>query len=604
MEKNQNIVSDVLTALRQLEPDVVRRNEYMNKRDRYVYGQGLWEDLDIEGWFAEYNYLQRVVDIHTAQLMGRPYNVYSYYNKKDLSVYEDNPEEMKLAELENKKLKANADLRKKVLDGIRRDNGQEAMDKNGARIGSVYGETWYKQWADWKDKQVRRVLIESPQNLYVGWQNDNFREFDFVAHVHQISVDSAYRLYRDKLPEGELFLTSKEGDPLGAVANNKTNDPIDQMSGSNGKEGETDRQMVTVIDLVGYLPEWGANGDKAIKKVKRGDEDRVAIVIVGGHVVQTETREKYLPKFYRAANRVQPRRAFGASDLPQSALDINKEIVQLEADARRWMEKHLYSLIQAKGFTPEGIPRKKARKQQVIAMSPEQSLEEMRISPAPLSELRGLVESKIESFVRVTNIGRVLFDDPSIEANSAQALMTTMKPVIDTVEDKQSRWDQMISEMDTDALYLAAAMIPDLKEAIVEDEGWFLCIEWPSVLRREDSSYQSMWLNRVTQGLISLETYMEKMGDDYSEEIDRLRDEMRDETAAAVMGRQLPMMAQNMLMPQPMIDPAAAAGQAPGQIINPDQNTEMTQPVSVPGSGQPPVSPEGAVAQQLQNSGA
>lgn len=604
MEKNTQIVSDVVTALRALEPDVVRRNEYMNKRDRYVYGTGLWEDLDVEGWFAEYNYLQRVIDIHTAQLMGRPYNVYSYYNKKDLSVYEDNPEEMGLAELENKKLKANADLRKKVLDGIRRDNNQEAMDKSAARVGAVYGEIWYKQWAIWKDKEIKRVLIESPQNLYVGWKDDNFREFDFVAHVHQISVDSAYREYGKKLPEGEMFTESKEGDPLGAVNNNKTSDPLNQLGAGNTKESETDRTMVTVIDLVGYLPKWGANGNSEVKEVKRGEEDRVNIVIVGGHVMQIETREKYLPKFYRIANRVQPRRAFGASDLPQSALDINKEIVQLEADSRRWLEKHLYSLIQAKGFTPEAIPKKKARRQQVIAMSPEQSLEEMRISPAPLTELRGLIEAKTEAFVRVTNIGRVLFDDPSIEANSAQALMTTMKPVIDTVEDKQSRWTAAITEMDTDALYLSAMMMPELKEAIVEDENWFLCVEWPSVLRREDSSYQSMWLNRVTQGLISLETYMEKMGDDYSEEMDRLRDEMRDETSAAVMGRQLPMIAQNMLMPQPMMDPAMDPNAAPSQIINPDQNTEMTQPVSVPGSGQPAVSPEGAVAQQLQNSGA
>ena len=604
MEKETHktqLASDVLTALRSLEPDVVRRNNYMNERDRYVYGDGLWSDLDIEGWFAEYNYLQRVVDIHTAQLMGRPYNVYSYYNKIDLAPYEDNPEELDLKKLENKKLKANADSRKKVLDSIRRDNNQEAMDKNGARSGAVYGETWYKQWADWKEKKIKRVLIESPQNLYVGWKDDNFREFDYVAHVHQISVDSAYRAYGSKLPEGELFTESNQGDPLGAVSNNNTDDPINQMGGST-TESKTDRKMVTVIDLVGYLPKWGANGPSNVKQVDRGKEDRVNIVIVGGHVMQIETREKYLPSFYSSANRVELRRPFGASDLPKTALEINKEIVQLEADARRWMEKHLYSLIQAKGFTPEAIPRKKARAQQVIAMSPEQSLEEMRISPAPLSELRGLIEAKTDAFVRVTNIGRVLFDDPSIEANSAQALMTTMKPVIDTVEDKQSRWDVAIVQMDTDALYLAAEMIPELREAIVEDDSWFLCVEWPSVLRREDSSWQSMWLNRVNAGLISLETYMEKMGDDYSEEMDRLRDEMNDTVAAAVMGRQLPLMAQQVVAPMPMMPPATP--DQGGQIVNPDQNTEMTQPVSQPGTGQPAVSPEGAVAQQLQNSGA
>lgn len=540
MEQNKQLVSDIMASLRALEPDVVRRNEYMNVRDRYVYGTGLFDDLDIEGWFAEHNYLRRVIDIHTAQLMGRPYNVYSYYTKQDLSPYENDEEQLKMAELENKKAKANADLRKKTLDAIRRDNGGYAMDKDGARVGSVYGMTVFKQWADTKGKKVKRVLIESPQSLFIGWTDNNFREYDFCAYVYQISQDKAHRDYGSKLAEGDIFSNSKEGDPLSSVGNNRTDDPLNQLANANAKSPETERQMVTVVDLSGYVKGWKPKGAKGVQEAKRGEEGRISVMVVGGHVVEIETREKFIPKYYIIQNRVTPRRANGESDLSQSALDINKEIVRLEADSMTWADKNLFKLIQAKGFTPEGIPKKKPRKMMVVAMAPEQDLVEMQVSSGTLQEYRALIQAKIESFVRVTNVGRVLFDDPTVSANSNQALLTTMKPVIDIVEDKQSRWAEAIVAMDTDALHLAAEMIPELAECVNDDNSWYLCVEWPSVLRREDAAYQTMWINRFNAGTVSLETYLEKMGDpDTSEEVNRIKDELKDPVTAAIIGHQL-----------------------------------------------------------------
>ena len=99
----------------------------------------------------------------------------------------------------------------------------------------------------------------------------------------------------------------------------------------------------------------------------------------------------------------------------------------------------------------------------------------------------------------------------TINPVSNQALMTTMKGLIDIVEDKQARWTPVLIEMFTEALKLAVYIAPEMKAAINEDD-WFLKIEWPSVLRREDATYQQMWLNLFNAGVISLETYYEKLG--------------------------------------------------------------------------------------------
>lgn len=547
MEESTQIqlVGDIKTALRQLDYDVTIRNEYMNVRDRALYSDGLYHDLDIEDWFAEYNYCHRVVDIHSAQLMGRGFNVYSYYDKSDIpdALTIQDPAQLQAeqskVEVENKLKKANADARKKAIDAIIRDNGGFDLFKRGARQGSAYGNTAYKCWFDTDAKKYVINLIESIHNYRRGWEDTNFRSSDFDSYVYQISVDKANRMYGDKLPAGASFDFSQEGEPfMDAFGGGDTGDPINQNQ-TDIRPKETTRPMVTVIDFTGYRSKWGKSGD-GVGKVDAGKETKFNALIVGGHVVQTITDEKQIPRYYFIPNRVEPRRAWGRSDLPQSALDINKEIIQLMADQRTWADKNLFKLVMAKGFNAASIPKKKARKSQVVAMSQEQSLEEMSTNPQSLQEWERLVSQRMDAFVRLTGVGHVLFDDPSINTSSNQALLTTLKGVIDIVEDKQSRWEPVLQQMFTDALTTSAEFIPAMKAYVVDDTEWYLNVEWPSVLRREDATYQTMWLNLFNAGVISIDTYHQKIGiPDSTEEIERIKDNMKDPTTAAVMAHAL-----------------------------------------------------------------
>jgi hypothetical protein len=95
--------------------------------------------------------------------------------------------------------------------------------------------------------------------------------------------------------------------------------------------------------------------------------------------------------------------------------------------------------------------------------------------------------------------------------------------------------------MFTDALHLAAEFIPGLREALDDDPSWYTRIEWPSILRREDASYQTMWLNLLNRGAVSVETFMQKVlpVPDTGEEMDRITDEMSDPVASAILANQL-----------------------------------------------------------------
>lgn len=555
MNKDLELVSEVKTQLRSLEYDVNLRNEYMNERDRVIYEDGLFEGLEFNDGTDKtlFNYLSRVVDIHTSQLMGRGFQLYSNYNKDDLSSVEmqeapdqpgaegqeqPNPEAAeKLAEAKNKQKQINAETRKKLIDAIIRDNGGLDKFKQGARLGSSYGTTVYKTWWDKAENRYRISLLETPQNYFAGWSDSDFRDRDFDAYVYQISEYQAYKQYGDKLKDGEMFSVSQEGQPIG---NGMTNDPINSVNNSTrGDEKQTGRKMVTVIDVTGSIYGWGIKNSDIVQ-VEKGKETPFNVLIVGDKIVQTITDPDLLPRYWVVSNREVPRRAWGHSDIPKEAIDVNRTLIEVMSTWITLFHKEIAPTYLAKGFASQAnIPRRKRKSTTFIPAQLEQSIELVQQPNNYGPNSNQIISELKDSFVRLTGVGRVMFDDPTINPTSNQALLTTLKGVIDIVEDKQTRWEPVLIDMFTDALRLTAKFIPEARDA-VNEEGWFLYVRWPSVLRREDATYQQMWLNRFNAGTVSVESYLEAMGtDDVSEEVDRLRDDMKDPVRASIIGHTL-----------------------------------------------------------------
>jgi hypothetical protein len=693
------VVAAIYDALKTVESDVARRNEYINNLDNKIYEDGLFQGLEFPNLADKtlYNYLLRTVDIHVSQLMGRGFNIFSNYNKEDSSIVnqqtveeqapqeppqegmegaqppqEEQPQDpeaaTKLADAKNKLKQTNAEIRKRLIDAIIRDNGGDDLWKRGARVGSAYGTTVYKLWLDKDEKKIKISLLESPQNYYAGWSDSNFRERDWNSYVYQISETMAYGKYGDKLGEGETFSTTVEGQPFTSFV---ATDQNLLVNSNTTQDTRTQRPMVTVVDFVGILPGWTLDGE-TFKRVKRGEEKPMCVYIVGKKIVRMYADDKYLPRYYVIRNLEHPRRAWGKSDINEAMIQINQTIIQVMSTWTTLYAKEVSPVYMAKGFEGQAIPKRERLRPTFIPMSPEQDIQLLSPSTAFAGESQQLIQELKDAFMRIAGIPRVMFDDSTINPNSNQALMTTMKGLIDIVEDKRSRWEPALIEMFNDALELSTYIVPEVKSA-VEEEDWFLKIEWPSVLRREDATYQQMWLNLFNAGVISLETYYEKLGfTDSTEEIDRLRDELKDPTTAAVIGRQIGALAQQVILPpeQPkpdvkvnlrgdltpyqeanlatqqgfndgpfpptagpqgqqglaaqenadnadFIEGNAFKGGTPiqrgtdGQPIQDQPNPQLTvdqntgQTASQPGSGQPqPVSPEGAINMNNQRNGA
>jgi len=526
MEYNDVLaVSKIYDGLRTLEYDVTLRNVEMNKRDRYIYEEGVFETLTIPLGHDKtlYNYLPRIVDIHTAQLMGRGFSLYSRFDKEDLSLYtpESDPQgtEKKAAEQRNKVKKMSADARKKAIEAIIRDNGGYAKFKDGARIGSAYGETVFKGfWND--DKKTYEIcLLESPQNYRAFWSNSDFRERDADAYVYQISPASANKLYGSKLAPGEIFTYSTSGNPFDNTGSGDTSDPIDQARNTTYPK-QTQIPMVTVIDYTGILPGYCGDNGK-LKTCESGKETEVSVLVVGRHIVQVITKESDLPKYWNISNRRNPRRAWGASDISESAMQIMATIAEKMSDYVTLTNKSVFPLILAKGYEPGSIPKKKQREMQVVAADLQQSIETVNLPQNFGFEFEKLLVELKQSLVRETGVTRALFEDPTLDANSNQALLTMLKPILDIVEDKQGRWEPVLIDMFMEALRQSTAHNKQLADTLGPEEEWYLYVQWPSVFRKEDNAFQTMWINRLNGGTVSIDTFLEQMGTPDVSEDDR-----------------------------------------------------------------------------------
>lgn len=273
------------------------------------------------------------------------------------------------------------------------------------------------------------------------------------------------------------------------------------------------------------------------------------------------------------------------------------------------------------------MPKPAARTVEYLPLSEGQDIVPLQQGDANGQDFARQMDELKEQFVRETGISRVLFDDPSVTLNSNQALLTSMKPTSDIAEAKKQLWGPVIKKIFEDALDTIALHKPEIQDLVDKDSDWSLKVMWPSVMQKEDPVYQSMLLNRFNTGTMSLQTYLEAQGET-KEEIDRIRDEMNDATTAAILGKQLPMIAQMVVQaatadlqaslaanyPEIFGQQAQQGGQSgppqgqpqqgpAGPVAGPAENVPGTGPISQPGSGAPAVSPQGALATTNQNNG-
>lgn len=586
----KSFISYLIGELGELDTEISERNDVIEERDSYIYGDLLEHSLDIPVGhdFTPVNWLRRSVEIHKIQFMGRPFQVISTYDTKQVEVGDET------AEVENQKEKEYAELRKGVIDDIIRDNGGHAMFMDGAESASATGNFIIKAWYDEDEQKYVLSPVEAVENCYAIWSSDDYRQFDVFAYAYQITKRKAIEKYGCD----ESITTSALGKPFNYLVNGTS-------SPSNSSQ-----QMVTVIEATGKICGYSPNG-KTVKKVEEGKEEPMNVLIIGNEIYRVVGEDKKIPRYYIFPNKKQRRRPWGVSDISDAAININLTYIETLSDWRTVSSKVNFPKFKGFNFGPDTqMPKYKNRSVQILPLADGQDISLLQQGDANQIDFTKQLDEMKEQFVRETGISRVLFDDPSITLNSNQALLTSMKPTSDIAETKKQLWEPIIRQMFTDAIDILGQWRKDVKD--LADGNWNLRVQWPSVMQKEDPVFQNMLLNRFNAGTMSMQSYLEAQGET-KEEIDRIRDEYTDPVTASILGKQTQALAQHILMAAGAQLPItgqqgggspAPSGQPPAQVATPGENVPGAGPMSLPGTGATVASPAGAVAQVAQNAGA
>lgn len=559
-------IAQARAQLSTLSGEIADRNTTIETNDAYVYGDYLRRSIKVPIGhdYTPVNWLRRVCEIHRTQTIGDGFTVSSSYHGLDVDNAFD-PSAKPQLKLENEKMKDAAEARGKLFSSIMRDNDGYALFANMAENGSAVGTSVLKAWYD-KDKAKYCLdIVEAVENFYAAWSSNDFRNADFYAYIWQVSKRDAIKIY----DADDTVTTSPLGSPLNV-----------QTIGGVAAQNISTQPMVTIMEITGLVQGWKTDGFANLSECSIGDETPVNVFIVGNTIQQIIDEKKSMPHYYVFPNKKVRRRPWGQPDITSSAIAINQTYIETLSDWRTVQSKVNFPKFKGYGFgLGTQLPAPRPRMVEIIGLGEGQDIQPLQNpnsqGAAEVDWLRTLDELK-GAFVRECGISRQLFDIPDdAVSNSNQAAMTAMKSISDQVEARRTLWSPIIQKVFEDALEVLGEWDSSIKDLADQTDDWYIRVEWPPALRKDDPTYQTMLLNRLISGTTSVQTFLERMGENAKEEIDRISDEMTNPITAAIHGKLLGMLAEFNIAGPPTSAPPKVAINLRGDLT-PQQETNLS----------------------------
>ena len=556
-----SFINDAKSKFATLQSEIAARNKRIADNDEYIYGDKLEHMLDIPIGhdFTPINWLRRTVEIHRAQFMGKGFAIDSSYQAEDIGDAGEDEEERARLVIENDKKKSYAEMRRKIVEAIIRDNGGDAFWSTAAENASAVGDTVIKAWFDEDAKKYTIQQIETVENFYALWGSNDYRQIDAVAYIYQVSKQEAIDKYNVSQDVQES--------PLGT--------PLAVLTQSNVQQDISKQPMVTIMEITGKIEGWGTDGKGKLQRVKIGKETEMNVICVGDVVYQIIDEEKMLPKHYILPNKHARRRPWGIPDVSPASIQINLTYIEALSDWRTLASKSNFPKFKGFGFSL-GVqpPKPKPRTVEILPLAEGQDIQPIAMSQAAIAgeqDFKNQLEEMENQFVREVGISRQLFDLPDGPSNSNPAAITAMKSVSDITNAKRELWEPILRNIFEDALKKLSFYDDGIKEIVEEDDDWFIKVSWPSALNADDPSYHAMLLNQFNTGLLSIQSFLEKVGYD-KQEADRIREEMEDPVLASIHGHILAQLAQAKIAPpgpaQPEVKVSLRGNLSPEQEAN------------------------------------
>ena len=471
----------------------------------------------------------------------------------------------------------------------------ELTNSKACIVKELYGFTYGKVYWDSIAEYPRVSLIDSPENLYVGWGASDFSRMDWTIYCYGLSPQSAQEMYGVSVTavkeDGAYYpmvtSTGDHADPIGSVFRRPEQESARFRS-------EYEQMQVEVYDY------WYRKPGKA-KKGKASKPEIWNAIYVGNYLVSNAHHPEYdeLP-YVPLPNTYIPGSPYGRSafhDLEQMFREKDERITNAAQMIASITEGQRWQIVGSEA--PDDVPVNAIPKPNKVA-APGPNAEIKAIQPfVPEYAVKDYIEMINAEMEDISGLNELLRGRaPATILGSSKAIAA----LVANYEARISMRRQLLYQWRKRVWAMAAKIweAKDSKVAAIIDGQYRIEVSAPELTPRDELENAQKALNLVQNRVWSMRRAMNATGvEDPEDELNLIREEQTDaalnpaavQTQVTLLGA---LQAQGIQPPQAAVNQAQNAARslnpppAGGQSLNAPENQANPPGQNVPTNAQAP----------------
>jgi hypothetical protein len=388
----------------------------------------------------------------------------------------------------------------------------ETWLNDAAKVKSMYGKVVLKPIWNKKDKRGDVSIIETPQNLRLGYAASDYSVLDWALYEYAISPMEAMR----KFPDLDITVEGR-GEKLNVLRGGTHDDPLSQLSGGRGIfRNRNDRQptdyegkQVRVWDY------W----------CKDKDDNIVNAFFVEGVLAKAPTHHNYYPDlpFIVVEHDHEPGSSEGLGDI-EPLIDIQYE---LNRALSHWAQLINDEIDPAYQIDAESIPSGSVpRGGEILAAGEDHQIRPIEKSVQTFP-VESLIDALMKSFHFRSGLSEIMFSLPPGAQTAGRALAIQVESSANRIDPRRKRLYKGIKELLIFWSEMGEKINPKIEVGFDEqgepvekglDEVFKGFRRWrfvaPEITPRDNLEAITAVVNKLTNKLISLEDAMDELGVD------------------------------------------------------------------------------------------
>lgn len=404
------------------------------------------------------------------------------------------------------------------------DTDFELLGHRACVVKGAYGITYGKVWWDSIEGVPQVTVIESPENLYVGWGDSDFRRMDWAIYCYGLSPQSAREVYGVEVEAIKV----EDGKYVPYVSRGDHRDPLNQTGQSTLQEPSGGRMPTAYEQLQLEVYDYWFR-----KYVGKGKKRRPQIwnaIYVGNALVEYKHHPEYddLP-YVPLPNTFIPGYPFGRPelwDLEQLIREKDERLSEAGQMIHSAVGGQMWQLVGTEA--PDTLSDNMMPKPNKVA-TPGPNAEIKTIQPfVPAFPVEEYLKRLDYEIVGVTGLNELLTGRAPLTAlgssKAINALVANYALRIAMKRDLYYQWRKRIWKM---AAKVWERKDSDIRELI--DGQYAIQVTPPDLTPRDALENAQRIINLVQNRLMSMARAMDEIGvDDPETEMDIIRDEQTD----------------------------------------------------------------------------